>query len=213
MARILYGVHGIGHGHAMRALTIARHFPEHEFLFLSHDTGAAILGQEFPVEECPNPPTVVKGHRVDVIATLIASLKVRCQSRRYLRQVLDLMDRFQPDVTMTDYEYFLPQASRQAGVPCLSIDHQHVITCCRHPVPWTQYPSYLSTSYAVASLFSRATDYLVISFFQAAGETRGPGQNSAAAPPGKRASSAGPASATTWWPTRAIPPSSGFSPS
>jgi uncharacterized protein (TIGR00661 family) len=69
---------------------------------------------------------------------------------------------------MTDYEYFLPQASRQAGVPCLSIDHQHVITCCRrHPVPWTQYPSYLSTSYAVASLFSRASDYLVISFFQA----------------------------------------------
>ena len=56
MARILYGVHGIGHGHAMRALTLARHFPEHEFLFLSHDTGAAILGQEFPVEHCPNPP-------------------------------------------------------------------------------------------------------------------------------------------------------------
>lgn len=167
MARILYGVHGIGHGHAMRALTMARHFPEHEFLFVSHDTGAAILGREFPVEECPNPPTVVRGHRVDVIATLIASLKVRCQSRRHLRTVLDLMDRFQPDVTMTDYEYFLPQASRQAGIPCLSIDHQHVITCCRHPVPWTQYPSYLSTSYAVASLFSRATDYLVISFFQA----------------------------------------------
>jgi uncharacterized protein (TIGR00661 family) len=96
----------------------------------------------------------------------MASLRVRCQSRRYLRQVLDLMDRFQPDVTMTDYEYFLPQASRQAGIPCLSIDHQHVITCCTHPVPWTQYPSYLSTSYAVNSLFSRASDYLVISFFQ-----------------------------------------------
>ena len=112
MAKILYGVHGIGHGHAVRALTIARHFPEHEFLFLSHDTGAAILGQEFPVEECPNPPTIVRGHRVDVAATLFASLKVRCQSRRYLRQVLDLIDRFQPDVTMTDYEYFLPQALR-----------------------------------------------------------------------------------------------------
>jgi uncharacterized protein (TIGR00661 family) len=77
------------------------------------------------------------------------------------------MDRFQPDVTMTDYEYFLPQASRQAGVPCLSVDNQHVITCCRHPVPWAHYPSYLTTSWAVSSLFSRATDYLVISFFQA----------------------------------------------
>jgi uncharacterized protein (TIGR00661 family) len=166
MARILFGVHGIGHGHAVRALTIARHFTGHEFLFVSHDTGAAILGREFPVVECPNPPTIIKGHRVDVIATLYASFKVRSRSRGYLRQVLDLMDRFQPDVTMSDYEYYLPQASRRLGVPCLSIDHQHVITCCRHPVPWTQYASYLSTSYAVNSLFSQATDYLVISFFQ-----------------------------------------------
>jgi uncharacterized protein (TIGR00661 family) len=166
MARILYGVHGIGHGHAVRALTMARHFAGHEFLFVSHDTGAAILGREFPVEECPNPPTIVKGHRVDVPATLIAALKVRSGSRRHLRRVLDLMDRFQPDVAMTDYEYFVPQAARRLGVPCLSIDHQHIITMSRHPVPWTQYLSYLSTRQAVVSLYSRATDYLVISFFQ-----------------------------------------------
>jgi uncharacterized protein (TIGR00661 family) len=166
MARILYGVHGIGHGHAIRALTIARHFAGHEFLFVSHDTGAAILGREFRVEECPNPPTIIRGHRVDVPATLIANLKVRSQSRGHIRRLLDLMDRFQPDVAMSDYEYFLPQASRRAGVPCLSIDHQHIITLSRHSIPWTQYPSYLSTRFAVASMFSRATDYLVISFFQ-----------------------------------------------
>jgi len=166
MARILYGVHGTGHGHAVRALTIARRFAEHEFLFVSHGAGAAILGQEFPVVDCPNPPTVVRGHRVDVAATLWAGLRVRSRARRHLRRVLDLMDRFQPDVTMSDYEYFLPQAARRTGVPCLSTDHQHVITCCRHPVPWTQYPSYLSTSCAVASMFSQATDFLVISFFQ-----------------------------------------------
>jgi uncharacterized protein (TIGR00661 family) len=166
MARIFYGVHGTGHGHAVRALTIARHFPEHEFLFVSHGTGAGILGQEFQVEECPNPPTVVRGHQVDVAATLIASLKVKSRSRSHICGLLDLMDRFKPDVTMTDYEYFLPQAAQRAGVPCLSTDHQHVITCCRHQVPWSQYPSYLSTSFAVGSMFSRASDYLVISFFQ-----------------------------------------------
>jgi uncharacterized protein (TIGR00661 family) len=166
MAKILYGVHGIGHGHAVRALTIARHFGEHEFLFVSHDTGAAILSREFRVEECPNPPTVIRGHRVDLLATVIGSLQVRSRSRAHIRHLLDLMDRFQPDVTMSDYEYFLPRAARRAGLPCLSIDHQHVITCCHHSVPWTQYPSYLSTSYAVGSMFSRASDYLVISFFQ-----------------------------------------------
>lgn len=167
MAKILYGVHGTGHGHAVRALTIARHFAEHEFLFVSHDTGAAILGREFKVEECPNPPTVIRGHRVDVPATLISSLKVKIKSARHIRRLLDLMDRFQPDVTMVDYEYFLPRAAQRAGVPCLSIDHQHVITCCTHSIPWTQYPSFLSTSFAVGSMYSRASDYLVISFYQA----------------------------------------------
>ena len=166
MAKILYGVHGIGHGHAVRALTMARHFPEHEFLFVSHGTGAAILGREFKVEECPNPPTVIRDHKVAVLATVIGSLKVRSQSRGHIRGLLALMDRFQPDVTLTDYEYFLPRAAQRAGVPCLSIDHQHVITCCRHRVPWTEYPSLLSTRFAVSAMFSRATDYLVISFFQ-----------------------------------------------
>jgi uncharacterized protein (TIGR00661 family) len=165
MAKILYGVHGTGHGHAVRALTIARHFAGHEFLFVSYGTGAVMLGREFRVEECPNPPTVIRGHRVSVSATLLASLKVRSQSRRHLRRLLDLMDRFQPDVALSDYEYYLPQAAGRAGLPCLSLDHQHVITCCRHAIPWSQYPSYLSTHFAVASMYSQATDYLVISFF------------------------------------------------
>jgi uncharacterized protein (TIGR00661 family) len=166
MARILYGVHGIGHGHAVRALTIARRFPEHEFLFLSHHTGAEILRREFPVEECPNPPTIIKGHRVDGAATLWGTATVISRSRRHLRGVLDLMDRFQPDVTLSDYEYFLPRAARRLGVPCLSIDHQHIITLSRHDIPASQWLSGLTTRFAVSVLFSPAPDYLVISFFQ-----------------------------------------------
>jgi uncharacterized protein (TIGR00661 family) len=166
MARILYGVHGTGHGHAVRALTIARRFPEHDFLFVSHGTGAAILGAEFPVVDCPNPETVVRGHRVAPVATLLSNLRVRSQSPRFLGQLRDLMERFQPDVALTDYEYVLPRAARRAGLPCLSLDHQHVVTCCRHQVPWSQYLSYLTTRWAVESLFSEATDFLVISFFR-----------------------------------------------
>jgi uncharacterized protein (TIGR00661 family) len=166
MARILYGVHGTGHGHATRALTIARHFPEHEFLFLSHGAGAQLLQGEFPVVECYNPETPVKGHRVAVAATLISNLKVWSQSAKLLRQVLEVMERFQPQVAISDYEYFLPRAAQLAGIPCLSLDHQHVITCCRHPVPWRQIASYFVTSWAVKHYFSRASHYLVSSFFQ-----------------------------------------------
>jgi uncharacterized protein (TIGR00661 family) len=166
MARILFGVHGTGHGHAIRALTLARHFAEHEFLFISHGTGANLLKPEFPVVDCPNPETPIRGHRVAFAATLWAGLRVKSRAHRIKHRILEIMDHFQPDVTMTDYEYFVPQVARQVGVPCLSVDHQHVITCCRHPVPWRYFPSYLATRWAVVSMFSQATDYLAISFFR-----------------------------------------------
>jgi uncharacterized protein (TIGR00661 family) len=180
MARILYGVHGTGHGHAIRALTIARHFAQHEFLFISHGTGAAILGAEFPVEDCPNPETPIKAHRVDVAATLWGALRVKSQAGRIRRRLLQVMDRFQPEVTMTDYEYFVPQVARQVGLPCLSVDHQHVVTCCWHQVPWPQFPSYLTTRWAVSAMFSQATDYLAVSFFR---PPRQPGVRARVLPP------------------------------
>ena len=70
MARIIYGVHGTGHGHAIRTLTVARHFGEHEFLFLSHGAGAAILRPEFKVLESDCLVTVVRQHKVSALATV-----------------------------------------------------------------------------------------------------------------------------------------------
>lgn len=46
MARILYGIHGTGHGHAMRGLTIARRLGAHEFLFVANDDAPKILEPE-----------------------------------------------------------------------------------------------------------------------------------------------------------------------
>jgi uncharacterized protein (TIGR00661 family) len=166
MAKILYGVHGTAHGHAIRALSIARRFPGHEFLFVSHEAGPAILEGEYPVVDIPSLGTVFTNHRVDTLATLRLNYPVLRDRKAILRRVLELMEDFQPDAVISDYEFFLPRACRRLGVPCLSIDHQHVITACRHPLPWREYPSYLATSLAVRLLFSRATDYLVISFFE-----------------------------------------------
>jgi uncharacterized protein (TIGR00661 family) len=166
MAKILYGVHGTAHGHAIRALTIARRFPEHEFIFVSHEAGPAILEGEYPVVDIPSMGTVFTNHRVDTLATLKLNYPVLRDRKAIMRRVLDLIESFKPDAVISDYEFFLPRACRKLGIPCLSIDHQHVITASRHPLPWGEYPSYLATSLSVRLLFSRATDYLVISFFQ-----------------------------------------------
>uniref|UniRef100_A0A7C3V045 Teichoic acid biosynthesis related protein n=1 Tax=Desulfobacca acetoxidans TaxID=60893 RepID=A0A7C3V045_9BACT len=166
MAKILYGVHGTLHGHAMRALTIARHFSEHEFLFVTHDRGSAILSPEYPVVEIPGPLTIYKNHRVATLPTLLHTLRQLPTQGARLRKVQELIDAFQPDVALSDYDYLVAQASRQVGLPCLSVDHQHIITFCRHRLPWRYLPPYWQLALVIKWMFSQASQYLVISFFR-----------------------------------------------
>jgi uncharacterized protein (TIGR00661 family) len=83
-----------------------------------------------------------------------------------MRMLLGEIERFQPDVAITDYEYFVPRAARACGLPCLSLDHQHIVTCARHAVPWRQAASGLATAASIRRLFSCASDYLVVSFYR-----------------------------------------------
>jgi uncharacterized protein (TIGR00661 family) len=166
MARILYGVHGTGHGHAMRALAVARHYPQHEFRFVSHSHGAALLRHEHAVVECYNPETPVAAHRVTSTAALGSALRTFRRQPHLTRLLLQEIEQFKPDVALTDYEYFVPRASRAAGLPCLSFDHQHIVTCAHHRMPAYQYVSYAATFAAIRGLFSHASEYLVTSFYR-----------------------------------------------
>ncbi|MBU1692780.1 MAG: hypothetical protein KKC51_02335 [Verrucomicrobia bacterium] len=165
MARIIYGVHGTGHGHAIRALAVARLFPEHEFLFVSHGTGLGMLRREYPVFECPNPETIVAAHRVRPVATLSRLLKFLRHHARAGRSVRELFERFQPEAALTDYEHFVPVVAREMDVPCLSLDHQHIIPLCGPRVPWRRYPEYLATVWAIRRFFDSASTYIATSFF------------------------------------------------
>ena len=165
MANILYGVHGTGHGHAIRALTVARHYPEHRFLFVSHLDGARTLKPHFPVVECANPVTPVRNHRVQS-ATLWSSAWNLLGGPHWFRVVQKAAEEFRPDVALTDYEFFVPLVARARRIPCLSLDNQHALTLGRPEVPAGQGLSRFLTAGAVRGLFSFARLYLVSSFFR-----------------------------------------------
>ncbi len=168
MARILYGVQGDAHGHSIRALTVARHYPEHEFLFVSHSKGAAFLRPSFRVLECPGPVNVIQGHRTAAFPMLRRNLRFWLKKSQVEDALLRAIDPFEPDFSITDYEFFVPRVSRRLGVPCLSIDHQHIIACSSYDLPLGQVPGYLGFKLALSGMFSDASEYLVISFFGAA---------------------------------------------
>lgn len=182
MARILYGVHGTQHGHAIRALILARRLAAlgHEFLFVSSEEGAGLLSREFRVERFENPGTRYKNQRLDTPATLKLAARTLIKRPSELARLARLIADFKPDAAISDYEYFVPIAAKRAGIPCLSIDHQHVISCCDHPVPWRLYPDYLGIRASIRFLFSACSDYLAISFFQPPAK---PGARAIVAPP------------------------------
>lgn len=181
MARIIYGVQGNGRGHAVRALTIARRLPRHEFLFLTHTDGLSVLGDEFPTVRCPNPETPVRSHRVAGLEMALRNFGFWLKRSELLASVRGVLHAFKPDVAITDYEYFVPLASREYGIPCLSIDHQHIVTFWSHHVPLSQLPSYVGARFAARFLFSAASHYLVVSFFRPA--SGGTGLNARLVPP------------------------------
>lgn len=167
MARILYGVHGTGHGHAMRALILARGMPWHEFIFVADDDATTVLAPEFQVECLPNLGTVFKNYRVDIGATIRRALPLLLERKRYIRQALNLIEKFQPDVCMVDLEYFVPAAAALTGLPCLTLDHQHILTCCEHRLPpdllWDAFLQGLTPRL----LFRPTAANILISFYQA----------------------------------------------
>ncbi|MCR4666198.1 MAG: teichoic acid biosynthesis protein [Desulfovibrio sp.] len=165
MARVLYGIHGTGHGHAMRGLTIARKLRQHEFLFVANDDALNVLCPEFSVYRIPNLGTVFNGYKVDFFSTVSKALPLLLRRGRYIDEILGVIRDFKPDVCMTDLEYFVPRAAEQAGLPCLTLDHQHVITCCTHSFPpsllWDVFVQGLTPRY----LFRPTAANLIVSFY------------------------------------------------
>ena len=151
---------------------MARNYPEHEFVFVTHKDGKGVLEKEFPIFECCNPETPVDGHKVSPWAAVVSNVPVQIQKRRIMKRMDELVDEFKPDVAMVDYEYFVPRLSRKMSLPCLSLDHQHIITHAAHQIPREQYFDYLATYVAAAAMFSLPRDYLIISFYQPTAKPR-----------------------------------------
>ena len=154
--------------------------PQHELLFVSSEEGAGLLEREFRVERFENPGTRYRNQRLDTPATVKLALKTLAKRGTELARLQALIEDFRPDRAISDYEYFVPIAADRAGIPCLSIDHQHVISCCHHTVPPRYWADYWGIKASIRFLFSACSDYLAISFFRPPVK---PGARARVAPP------------------------------
>jgi uncharacterized protein (TIGR00661 family) len=165
MANILYGVHGIGHGHAIRALTIARSFPQHNFLFISDSDGYEILRSEYNVLKLPVNGSPAFGHVMPYSGAISSYYKNLLAGKEGMAKVMLGVERFQPDLAITDYEPNLPTICRKIGLSCLSLDHQHIARFGALDLPLAKIVDLALLRIAIWMQFRDIQNHMIISFF------------------------------------------------
>jgi len=165
MANILYGVQGVGHGHSIRAMTIAHSFPQHNFLFVSDRDGYNLLRPEYDVCRLAVNESLVSAHSLTYSGSVYSFCKNLCCGRAGFRKTMQRIDSFKPDVAITDYEPNLPGICRTIGLSCLSLDHQHVIRFGKVKLPANKNVALSLFRMAIWMQFQKLKNYMIISFF------------------------------------------------
>jgi len=153
-------------GHITFSSIVASLLTDHEFLFMGGGKIGLIETMGYKVVELPMLSTYYADNQVDLKKTLENATKILVRKRSILSRVKDVMKEFRPQVVLTNYEYFTPLAAQQLDIPCVSVDHQHILTQCRWPIDPGWSLGRLLLRLPLEYMYSNAQKYLVSSFFR-----------------------------------------------
>lgn len=169
MANILYGVNGEGAGHSTRAKEVLTHLVEkgHKVHVASFDRGLQNLKAQFDVTEIYGFRFAYVNNRVRYKRTIARNLITVPQAGKSLSRLNDLIDEWQTDLVITDFEPLTCHVGHRRRLPVISIDNQHCLTNAVVSYP-RQYRRDATAAKLVTKLMTpHANAYLVISFFTA----------------------------------------------
>ncbi len=134
MARVLYSCCGEGQGHSSRVHTVTRALMRlgHEVKVLASNKAFDVLCERLPdVQKIPGFVFVYRNNRVELAASFFENLPLIRQRSKVIRQILGVIESWQPHLAITDFEPFLPRAAKLSGLCCIGLDHQGVIPFAR----------------------------------------------------------------------------------
>ncbi len=138
MAKIFYSMAGEGRGHATRVRSVVeqlRH--EHQLVLFAPDQAYEFLAPRYPagfpnVEVRPLPG--LRFHysrgRLDLMKSIAHGLGYLWRLPGLVRNLKRTIQEERPDLVIADFEPSLPRAARAAGIPFLSLNHQHFLVAC-----------------------------------------------------------------------------------
>src|SRR4051812_17973597 len=168
--RILYGVVGEGMGHATRSRVILEELSKkHEVHIVVSGRAQKYLEQRFQnVHGIWGFTIAYEGNAVKSWQTVLQNLKGAVQGwPQNIRAYYDLVDKFQPEVVISDFESFSYLFARNHRLPVISVDNMQVINRCKHePEILAGFEdSFELTRSIVKTKLPGAFHYLVTTFF------------------------------------------------
>jgi uncharacterized protein (TIGR00661 family) len=171
MAKVLYGVAGQGFGHSTRSELIGKRLVEagHEVVFVASQQSYEYLKPTFPnhVRKVYGLSFYYKGGRVRVFRTAWQNISgYRKGFKVNRRLLLGFAREFQPDIVLSDFEPFSAWWAWRNKVPCVSIDNEHLLTCCKLDRDLRHWRERLIAKAVTRGYHTNADAYVILTFFK-----------------------------------------------
>jgi uncharacterized protein (TIGR00661 family) len=165
---ILYGVQGIGMGHATRSHVILDHLSRkhdihiiasakaYNYLSKHFDNVTEIEGFEFDIDD--NTLSKIKS-----VKRLIRHLPVK--SAKNLKKFIETAWKFTPDAVISDFESFSYMLGKIYDSPVISIDNMQIIDRCSIEIPSKFVNDFLVAQSVVKNSTPGCYYYLITTFF------------------------------------------------
>jgi uncharacterized protein (TIGR00661 family) len=168
--KILYGVVGEGMGHATRSGVILDHLVKH------HDVHIVVSGRarDYLSKRFENVHNIwgftisYEGNSVKKWQTVLQNLKGAVSGwPQNVKKYFELVDQFQPDVVVSDFETFSYLFARNHFLPVISVDNMQIINRCKHDASLLagHEDQFELTRSLVKSKLPGAFHYIVTTFF------------------------------------------------
>ncbi|MBS3144080.1 UDP-glucuronosyltransferase [Candidatus Woesearchaeota archaeon] len=167
MVNILYGVSGEGSGHSSRSKEVLSHLAKkHNVHVITYGKAYPYLKQYFPTTEIYGLHLDFKNNKVSYAGTFKKNIQNLITSSQKFKELRTLLERFKPDVIITDFEPTCYYLSKLYHLPLISLDNQHRITNLALDVPKRYRKEYLLCKVVILLFIPKADAYFVTSFFK-----------------------------------------------
>ncbi len=166
--KILYGVCGEGFGHSSRVREIIKHLKKegHKILILTYGQAYPILKSITKTIKIEGIHLIFKDNQLHLKETIKQATKAMTKNLINFKKTKTTIDKFNPDICITDMEPLVPIISYWYNLPLISIDNQHRLTHLKLKIPKKYRSSYNLAKFAVHKCVSKAYAFIILSFIK-----------------------------------------------